>query len=98
MARWLLLSVDLPQSAGEVGGRDAGIAMHYLNLAVESHTSERAHTFVHNTCETKKVFAGRPAGRTAVTTEEGFVMLGAFFIEMQPISPSNVDPSARSIL
>lgn len=37
------------------------------------------------------MFAGRPAGSTAVTTVERFVMLGAVFIEVEPTSPSTVD-------
>lgn len=39
LARWLLLSVDPPHSAGEAGGRNAGTP-HSPNLAVEPHTNK----------------------------------------------------------
>lgn len=38
------------------------------------------------------MFAERAAGRTAVTTLERFVMLGAVFIEAAPTLPSIEDP------
>ena len=68
-------------------GRNAGI---YHNLPAESHT--KTLVFIHNIHETKRLFAARAAGRTVVTTEERFVMLGVVFIEMQPTSPSTEDP------
>ena len=52
---------------------------------------------MHKMPETKKLcLLGDLQAGKAVTTVERFVMLGAVFIEVEPTSPSTVDPLALS--